>query len=347
MGLRKLGIPQNWRAFGIPLFVALISGCSAGNSCTAASAITEISTVETELAAQPVGRSPLDEYLSLVLGLGLSHDEQLSHFTAQNVRQEELTAQCMNNLGFDYAIYAQRNPVLTNDDLTRPLNDPDWLSQWGYGILESPNGAVQIPIIERGTFTENDPNIRIFETLSEGEQEQWLNALWGEVTDVDDYGFVLDEVIGCIDIARESSQEFTPFSIFLTDEFAPLFNSWVEMTWMLHEDISEADRDWASCMADAGFSGLYRQIDAEIGIHNAIVEVLADEDVSVELLDYFREREIETALADFNCRNLVNFAVRRAAHEHVVEAQFVNDHRLALAALRDAAEQRGTTWLND
>jgi len=44
--------------------------------------------------------------------------------------------------------------------------------------------------------------------------------------------------------------------------------------------------------------------------------------------------------ADLDCRNQVDFVAREQERRIAAETQFVNDHRVALEALRDAAEQR-------
>jgi len=61
---------------------------------------------------------------------------------------------------------------------------------------------------------------------------------------------------------------------------------------------------------------------------------------SLEMADLQR-REIAMALADFDCRASTNMAARQRARQIEAETVFVNDHRAALVALRDAHEQRG------
>jgi len=52
-----------------------------------------------------------------------------------------------------------------------------------------------------------------------------------------------------------------------------------------------------------------------------------------------RERELEIALADFDCRVASDFSARQEARRIEIETQFVDDHHAALTALRAAAEQ--------
>jgi len=324
--------------------------------------------------------SPLDEYLSLVLGLGLTRDEQISHFRTRNIRQEELVAQCMNNLGFDYTIFVERNPIVLATDLARPLDDLDWVSQWGYGITDPTQNIAGITTSVWREFLENDPNLAVYSNLYQGEQLQWRNALWGEVIEIDDDGFTVSETIGCLDIARQQGEEELPQSIFQSDEFAPLFSAWMQMSFSVYSEVSDADRDWAACMADRGFPRFSRQTDAAQSINETLGEIIATQknldwhrayidghdpantewsDYAItgvlEYLDYrqpqldqelveLQTREIDMALADLNCRTEVDFQNRRDAFEIELETQFVNDHRVALVALRDAAEQRGITW---
>jgi len=52
------------------------------------------------------------------------------------------------------------------------------------------------------------------------------------------------------------------------------------------------------------------------------------------------EREINTALADYDCRIAVDYQARQDARRTELETQFIADHRADLEALRAAAEQR-------
>jgi len=281
---------------------------------------------ETQAESPQVGTdaSPLDEYLSLVLGLGHSPAEQRQIAEQRLIREEDFVAQCMYNDGFTYIPFIERNPLPDAEHLPRP-NDLDWVSQWGYGVFTNlPNARTQAST--RETFAENDPNSEIFTNLSEGEQSAWLDALYGDNT-----------TAGCLSEGWELAQDESPASIFQTDEFRPLFDAWVEMSLKANYEFIEADSDWANCMAEAGFSGMESQRDAELKVHSLTMSDTTE----------LQRTEIEIALADLNCRETVDYQSRRQQHIIEVETQFVNDHRSSLEALRDAAEQRGITWLDD
>lgn len=302
-----------------------LSGCSsnAENSIRSTDGIGESSSNQTEL---PPIESPLDEYLSLVLGLGHSPAEQRQIAEQRTIMEEDFIAQCMYNDGFTYIPFIERTSQLNPEDQPRP-NDSDWVAQWGYGVFTNPPGSSP-QFLSRGEFAENDPNFEVFNNLSSGEQAAWLEALWGRPDNPSS---------GCQAEGWQLAQEETPASLFQTDEFLPLFNAWADITWNANYEFIDADSDWANCMANGGFTGLERQLDAELKVHSL---VMADQ---TEL----ERSEIEIALADLQCREEVDYAARRREHIVEAEARFVNDHRSSLEALRDAAEQRGVTWLND
>jgi hypothetical protein len=121
-------------------------------------------------------------------------------------------------------------------------------------------------------------------------------------------------------------------------------------TRVLRIEISEAERDWASCMADAGFPGFERWFDPA----QALQEAWLDWHMSLDWENWdgrspmaannpelaaLQEQEIGMALSDFDCRFAVNFAARQAARQLEAETQFYHDHQAALRALQAAAEQ--------
>jgi hypothetical protein len=133
----------------------------------------------------------------------------------------------MRNLGFEYVMFYNRYAAVGNFHSIRLLDDPSWVAQWGYGLFYTPDGQTRGVGIQRGVFTADDPNVIIYRNLSESERVAWRTALWGEFPAYEN-GWV---PYGCVDIAWEQAQEETPPSIFQSDEFAPLFDAWMEMTW--------------------------------------------------------------------------------------------------------------------
>lgn len=239
----------------------------------------------------------------------------------------------------------KRQPGWVDTTLSaQQLDNPDWVSQWGYGLFFGEN-PIQISFWDDPLHSESDPNREIFESLSPSEQEAWEATLGRPQTWGDD----------CRRRANDTVMAEQPFNIFLEDEFRPLFEVWqgISADWTNSEGYLAANADWSNCMADSGYPGFDNRIDA----NNQIGEELftyriaerrigfpqATPQTSPELAD-LQQREIELALADLNCRTEVNFQARLDASRIEIETQFVNDHQTALKALRDAAEQRGLNW---
>jgi len=332
-----------------PLLVAstlsglLLSGCAASSQDSVETSEQPVIVTETSNSEAQTQLSPLQEYLSLVMGYGLSPQESRQLREQQNAARQEFVATCMADQGFDYV----PNPGLgwqvsyQGDPWRR--DDPEWVAQWGYGLFaeREPGVAWEVPFRSPNDFTEDDPNRAIYENLSEGEQTAWSEALWGNG--------------GCQSRAANVVREETPMSLFESDEFSSLYFAWLEMQYEAQINAIDADRDWSNCMADAGFPGLDVPSQAsELAMAEIPLGQFRDSNgfFDPSLVDdpatatAIRSREIEIATTDLDCRIEVNYQARRDSHIIEVETQFVNDHRAELEALRDAAEQRGLSWLD-
>jgi len=325
----RIGVSRTIQSFSIAFALVLgISACSNASRSLSAGEVTTGDAAESDSSFE----SPLNEYLSLVLGIGHSPAESLRWHETRNMHRESLIAQCMHENGFDFELFVDRYPLPIQDGEPWRRDDPVWVAEWGYG-MQNPNpepGTIPVHSTSRGILDENDPNVALLVEMSQSEADAWNRAFWGESL----------ENYGCLDTAELQLQEEQPGSIFETEEFRPLFNAWRDMM-MVPPGISDADLDWANCMADAGHPGFAQQSDAAtsiaLGLHNATGSSLAE----------LRQKEIELALIDLNCRNAVDYTARQNADRLERETQFVNDHRAELEALRDAAEQRGIEWSVD
>jgi len=292
--------------------------------------------------------SPLSEFLNLLTGLGLSPVEQQLQADALNIRIQELTASCMNEQGFEYAINQTTALQIPDTDFTlwHP-EDREWVAQWGYGQVLAPTAD---PTVRHQTFdSATDPNTAIRAALTPAEDEAWQFAYYG--------GPDYDTNPGCWVTAQLTANAETPSGWAReSQQFAPLMSAIDEFWESLSSDIPfEHERDWSYCMADAGYPGFDWQRDAQFSVltelmelrNNGVFEGLFWDPViaaqSGELapeLTELREKEIDLALADFDCRQSTNYDAREAARITEAETQFLNDHRQELEALRDAIEQR-------
>jgi len=318
--------------------------------------------------------SPLNQIMDQVWGTNLSQEEQQRQLDERSMRQEELIAQCMNELGFDYT----PNPnsggtiVVGGDDIWQPDNR-EWVAQWGYGAVNSPWNArweaEQAAREEAGVEPETwfDPNQHLWDTMSDTEMQAWQRALWGPPMEElpegiwnPESGEILDneafnEHRGCSGWAWNQIDADSAWNLMQSDEFRPLMDAMNDMHQRVQDDpqMFAIESEWATCMANAGFPGFNRQFDAQNSIWDRQSEIQNNIDWenwdwatmgnvgpnSVPELAALAELEIETALADLDCRESVNLRTRQEAVQFAIENQFINDHRAALDALVAAAVQ--------
>lgn len=300
--------------------------------------------------------SPLDEFRAIIQGspwedVSLPDEQRIYQFDSAMVRKENLIAQCMLDSGFDYTPSPESYQLELLDIESWNPNERDWVVQYGYGILA-------INLKRPGVMQSALPSeFEAYQTLSESEIEAWRRAFYGNIpidaTLTGDFSLISEmrknptrENAGCrgwaeaeIALTPENRQEFA--------EFTPLFEALSEMAYQLAQSISDADRDWAACMANAGFPNFDRQRDAEQTFSNQVsdfftawnYETDGPDPTNTPQMHTFREKEIELALADLDCRSETNFDQRQQAHRIAVETQFVNDNLPMLQALRSTIEQ--------
>jgi len=315
-----------------------------------------IEQADDDIAVISSNRFPLDEYLNLVWGTHLSQEEQIRALDEQHIRREDLISKCMNDLGFEYVPFPNNRTHSFNDDVSWQPNDYEWISRYGYGVALQPAGGPPGLHTLIGTMPgQPNPNLRIQNALSEAELAAYFRALHGNLSEMEGSNLSFTESFdyrGCTGWADRIIWEEQPSGLVASNEFAPLFDAVDRMREEFATTETLAEREWALCMANAGHPEFNRQHEPEEyfwSIINATREESWADGWDWELgspnpynspvLAAFHEREVSTALADFNCRQAVDFDARQNEHRLAMETQFVNDHRSELAALRDAVEQ--------
>ena len=288
-------------------------------------------------------RGPLDEYIAIIWGTNLSPDEQQRRSEARWNERQELIAQCMLELGFEYL----PEPMPLSSGIAMPGNyswDRNWVAQNGYGAASSRvwSQTTLHEFLSGNAPPPPDPNEAIRNALSENEREAWFLAFWGPLRESSEPDIELTSIksIGCDQWASlQVSQDTTPTApnFVNSEQFRPI----LEAQWQLQDQAQEdpdLNREWANCMADAGHP---EQTSARWAAELFFQELnqRGQWDLSSPEFLEIREREIDTALADFDCREQINFLARANKINYELEAQFVADNRELLNALRDAAEQ--------
>lgn len=295
---------------------------------------------------------PLDEFIGDFWSSEFLDEEERRQQEADIRFRRDYITQCMHQAGFAFNPDLLPGDLMLSNIVETPIatpelwrrNDRDWIAQWGYAIVNRPEDLS----VNTGDFNTDDHG------MSEAELVAFTRALTGSLFEPSEGGSgTVGDLFrdgGCWGAAELALSETQPRGALWTDEFRPLLLAMNAMNEELSDEITDAEREWSACMADAGFPGLTDRwaaqdqiIRSQSVIWNMPGAILpADRTVDnwPELRDLF-DREIETALADYDCRIEVNFQARQDARRIERETQFVTDHRTELEALRAAAEQRG------
>lgn len=340
-------------ALTLPLSLAL-AGCGSQN---------QADDVEVPTDGEAISlASPIDEFTNLVLGTNLSPEVQIQQQQQIRASVEEHIAECMADAGFEYIPNPNQVTFTFNEGNTRYPNDPQWLSEWGFGGVRDigvEEGTLQTV---QGGVGIVDPNQEIRRELSPAELDAYNEMLSprnpfsfeDEAEQYEEWNQSwMDR--GCIGQAWRLAVAESPAGLSGNDEFAPLFEAIDRFRNGLVFTTTEADRDWAVCMRNEGyanwdmrpnfqsyFQNEHYRISTEIanrpGAQFARFPLWPEDAPEVqELFD----AEVAIALVDLDCRNSNDFDSRRRAEIIRLESQFVDDNRDAFEALKAAVEQLG------
>ena len=300
--------------------------------------------------------SPLEALLQDYLGDWSNED-----VTRQLVAMEDLVATCMAEQGFDYTPvdYAAMGLDLTGETLGLEWGSKEFAEQYGYGITTN-------PVLGEDAETPEDPNAEYVAGMTPTEQEAYYTALYGvhhaEMSDpqaVAEAGWYwLD--LGCTGSAQN---EVLSGDAAQQDQFAALQQ---EMTLMMEAAaadprLAQVNADWAACMADAGFQDLAKVGDPEaaLGAEVAALQQAAAAQIDPtvptgpgsaeqvqaamqEQLDEITQREIDTAVADAQCRADVGYDDARRAIDTEYQVQFLAEHRTEVQDWLESLNARRT-----
>ena len=285
-------------------------------------------------------KSPLATYMEAIYG---GYDEET--FAAEQVLIEEKVAACMSDEGFEYIPVDQsQNSVSFSGDEWKPDSE-EWVAQYGWGFVNSPGQEQMNQQPEENTFV--DPNQEYVTALSESEQTAYYETLYGvspteeEIGEDGSYEYNWEQG-GCYGAAQHEVQGDDPWS---DEKNKPLIESMNKLYEGVQNDprILEANAKWASCMADAGFSGLASPqaaqeqfLDELNGYYEGMTEGVEADDPKLKELG---AKEIEIALADLACAKESDTRQLALKVQFELEEQFIADNKSELDALLAETEQ--------
>src|SRR5665648_330873 len=260
---------------------------------------------------------------------------------ADQMRTEELTAQCMGEQGFEYTPvdYSAMNAgMVAPDESEIPWGTLEFAKEWGYGITTNPySDQEQAPVDPGQEFV--DPN----QEYVEGQEYEWK---WEEAGC---QGFAQHEVYP--DSMGDQDSEYAA----LMDEMNAMYESTIA-----DPRLTEIEAGWASCMSDAGYSGLAKVGDAENQIYTKVEPIWNDAyadmppDATEEDYAAVQEEvdahvsaittdEIETAVADFTCRDSLKYTETQTDINLEYQQEFYDAHKAELEAWAASMADGGAT----
>ena len=298
------------------LAVAVLAGCSAapGGSDAAPS------------AAPP---SPLASYNNALNGVQDSKD----YFAQADRIQNAITA-CMRDQGFDYAP-VDTSKLVSIGEAAPHADTAHWAATYGYGINHAPDSSASDSVDPSYV----NPNDAIVATLSGAELDAYNVALSGSGTAGGSPNS--DTVVagdsgdgGCQGKAEKKNPTPDPTH---ESQFSGLIEQSQRIPQLIAQDpgVVALDADWASCMADSGFPAFTSPASAQQSIEDSYNDYYSSLTGSADpsTVASMSQTEIETASADFACRQKVDYTRIHDQVRNTLEQRFVDDNKKDLEAL--------------
>lgn len=286
---------------------------------------------------------PLYNYLST---MDVGQEWTQEDYDKQNIKREELIAECMAKEGFEYTPDTNNGGVIMSSD---DHAGPEWGSlefaeQYGYGFFTSPGQENIENPQEYVDLNENYVN-----ALSESEQKAYSDTLHGPMPSEEEMKAMEDEsweydwsTAGCYGWAQHKVETDTSAEAWEDPEFVDLFSA---MTMLFEEtekdpEIQALNQKWSSCMADAGYPGIASKNRAYEVIMNEQNELYSgggedgkDVEPDQAKLDELKKKEIDVAVADWKCADGMDYQDKYQEIDFRIQQKFVDDHKDQLDAL--------------
>ncbi len=353
------------------LVSVLLGGCTSGGDEPTPSPSGPTDAASDTPDADEPARAPsgaMDEFQSLIYASGAETSEAQQQRLAE---MEQILAACMAEQGFEYtpvdwsymeeqeAMRGRGSAPETAEDLAASV------AEYGYGI----STQVPWPGDAQGSGPgggQVDPNAEYVASMSDAERRAYETALMGVgqgeayITGEEPYDWTQ---WGCY--GRSDHQLGIDQREFFDDTPYEDLQAQIDAMYLAVSDeprVLEAEREWSACMAEAGYSGLNRVADAMEGIlaqsdqiwaetSFAVVSDLTTTDylTSPEYLAAAEENarrhadlaqiEIPTAVADYACRDEVEYQRLYAEVSIELQQEFYDAHRAELEAWLAAYEE--------
>ncbi|MHA7132329.1 hypothetical protein [Oerskovia turbata] len=275
--------------------------------------------------------SPLTVFFESIHGDWNSEESQ-KKFEEQNRKAEELTAECMAELGFEYIPNDQSGGISWAPEDEEETDPVKYAAENGYGMTVQPEFT---PEQEEEMNSYVDPNQAYIDAMSETEMNAYYAALYGDMEGMepDENGEMPElapEQMGCSSKAYEEASGGEQ-ELYESEDM----QAFEEATTKLYEDtakdarMTEVVAKWVDCMADAGFD--HESPDAAFEhFMNASNEMYSGDNPEgpdeAELKE-LQELEKDTAVADQKCKEKVKYDEVQRTVQFDLEKTFVEENK--------------------
>lgn len=304
--------------------------------------------------------SPLYSMYDELYGFSeMSQEEAQAESDEQNRKVEELVASCMAEQGFDYIPNTTNSGTVYVGEENSEIDPLEYARQYGYGMTtweDTPDGQA---MAEQDAQTEYvDPNQDTYEAMSESERAAWDAALWGapqeydEDADIEEYEYNWEDG-GCYGVAQHEVYEVDNPGAAVDQlredpQYTDLFTAMDNLYQTMQSDpkLTELNSQWSSCMADAGYPDFTTAEDAMMSVNdelNALYEAVPEEayndpNFTGPDMTEIKKLEIETATADYTCRDKVDYDDEMLRIQFDLEQQLMDDYSAEIESLLAAVE---------
>lgn len=300
--------------------------------------------------------SPLAAYYESFNVMGeMTQEEQQAFYDERTRQQEDLVAECMADQGFEYNPQSSGGVFVSSDDQDGPQwGTLEFAEQYGYGAFGWP-GEDQIPEEDPEEWV--DPNQEITESMSESELTAWQEALWGVQSEPEIDPETGEEIWeynweegGCQGWAQHELEADDPWGGLMQLQEDPRFTELFAEMNDLYTDMQsdprgkELNSEWAACMADEGYT-FGEPTEAEQSIYDLSNSLWDEHDGTdtwepdPDLVEEYKAQEISTAVADFTCREKIDYQQKQLEIQFEIEQEFVDSHKDALEEFAAAAQE--------
>jgi hypothetical protein len=243
---------------------------------------------------------------------------------AETIERENAVAACMKAQGFDYTPHVPNVADIHVDTTGLDRASREFAEQYGFGIVRHPEST-------RGEIWSEMTVADDTAAMSQTEREAYQTALYGEVTErpTEPDGSVTErrEGGGCMDL---DAAGFTVYGEAM-DFLAGIGGD---------AAFGALDGEWSACMREAGYS--YTSPDAaQLAFLDEVHTTLDADGVRTEGEgDALAAREVEIAVASWDCKDSLDYDARHRQVQDGLEQAWVDEHAAELDAWRAAVDQQ-------